>query len=158
MLSRFSRVRLFATLWTVAHQAPLSLGFFRQEYWSGLPCPPPGDLPNLETEPMFLMSPVLAGVLCTASATWEAQSVSCSDLSDSFRPHGLYSPPGLSVQGIVKARKTGVGSHSLLQGIFLTQGSSAKRKPRSSALQADALTSEPPGKPFWLLRGNNSFM
>ena len=44
--------RLFATLWTVAHQAPLSVGFFRQEYWPGLPCPPPGDLPHPETEPM----------------------------------------------------------------------------------------------------------
>ena len=43
-LSRFSRVRLFATLWTVARQAPLSMGFSRQEYWSGLPCPPLGDL------------------------------------------------------------------------------------------------------------------
>ena len=41
----FSCVRLFPTQWTVAHQAPLSMGFFRQEYWSGLPCPPPGDLP-----------------------------------------------------------------------------------------------------------------
>ena len=37
---------LFATPWTVAHQTPLSMGFSRQEYWSGLPCPPPGDLPN----------------------------------------------------------------------------------------------------------------
>ena len=46
-----SRVQLFATLWTVAHQAPLSIGFSRQEYWSGLPCPPPGDLPNPEMEP-----------------------------------------------------------------------------------------------------------
>ena len=46
MLSRFSRVRLFATLWTAAHQAPLSMGFSRQEYSSGLPCSPPGDLPN----------------------------------------------------------------------------------------------------------------
>ena len=46
MLSRFSRVRLFVTLWTVAHQAPLSMGFSRQEYWSGLPCPPPGDPPT----------------------------------------------------------------------------------------------------------------
>ena len=44
ILSLFSRVRLFATLWTVAHQAPLSMGFSRQEYWSALPCPPPGDL------------------------------------------------------------------------------------------------------------------
>ena len=41
-----SRVRLFATLWTVARQAPLSMGFSRQEYWSGLPFPSPGDLPN----------------------------------------------------------------------------------------------------------------
>ena len=68
----FSRVRLFVTLWTVAHQAPSSMGFSRQEYWSGLPFPSPGDLPD----------------------------------------------PGI--------------------------------KPRSPALQADALTSEPPGKPLWL--------
>ena len=47
VLSCFSLVRLFATLWTVAHQAPLSMGFSRQEYWSGLPCPLPGDLPRL---------------------------------------------------------------------------------------------------------------
>ena len=44
--NRFRRVCLFSTPWTVAHQAPLSMGFSRQEYWSGLPCPPPGDLPN----------------------------------------------------------------------------------------------------------------
>ena len=43
MLSHFSHVRLFVTLWTVAHQAPLSMGFSRQEYWSVLPCPPPGE-------------------------------------------------------------------------------------------------------------------
>ena len=46
MLSHFSHVQLFATLWTVAHQAPLSMGFSRQDHWSGLPCPPPGDLPS----------------------------------------------------------------------------------------------------------------
>ena len=46
MLSHFSRVQFFATPWTVAHQAPLFMGFSRQEYWSGLPCPPPGDLPD----------------------------------------------------------------------------------------------------------------
>ena len=46
VLCRFRRVQLFATLWTVAHQAPLSIGFFRQGCWSGSPCPPPGDLPN----------------------------------------------------------------------------------------------------------------
>ena len=46
-----SRVRLFATPWTVAYQAPPSRGFSRQEYWSGLPFPSPGDLPNPDTEP-----------------------------------------------------------------------------------------------------------
>ena len=46
-----SRVRLFATPWTIAHQTPLSMGFSRQEYWSGLPFPSPGDLPNPGIEP-----------------------------------------------------------------------------------------------------------
>ena len=46
VLSHSSRVRLFATLWTVARQGPLSMGFSRQEYWSKLPSPPPGDLPD----------------------------------------------------------------------------------------------------------------
>ena len=72
VLSRFSCVQLFATLWTVAHQAPLSMGFFRQEYWSGLPCPPPGDLPNPGIEPTVLMSPALAGRSFNTGATWEA--------------------------------------------------------------------------------------
>ena len=54
-----SRVQLFATLWTAACQAPLSMGFFRQEYWSGLPFLPPGDLPNLGIEPNSLMPPAL---------------------------------------------------------------------------------------------------
>ena len=51
VLSHFSRVRLSPTLWTVGRQAPLSVGFSRQEYWSGLPCPPPGDLPGPGIEP-----------------------------------------------------------------------------------------------------------
>ena len=54
-----SSVRLFATLWTVAHQAPLSMGFPRQEYWSGLSFPTPGDLPNPAIEAASLVSPVL---------------------------------------------------------------------------------------------------
>ena len=56
MLSHFSHVRLFATPWTVAHQVPLSMGFSRQEYWSGLPCPPPEDLPSPGIEPTSLKS------------------------------------------------------------------------------------------------------
>ena len=61
MLSCFSRVQLFVTLWTVACQAPLSMGFSRQKYWSELPLPSPGDLPNSGIEPASLMSPVWAG-------------------------------------------------------------------------------------------------
>ena len=60
------------TPWTVAHQAPLSVGFFRQEYWSGLPCPTPGNLPYPGTEPMSLASPALAGRFFTTGTTWEA--------------------------------------------------------------------------------------
>ena len=72
MLSRFSCVLLFEIPWSVALQPPLSMRFFRQEYWSGLPCPPPEDLPNLRIKSVSLMSPVLAGVFLTTSATWEA--------------------------------------------------------------------------------------
>ena len=67
VLSCFSRDWLCVTPWTVAHQAPLSMGFSRQEYWSELPCPPPGDLPNPEIEPTSLISPALAGGFFT---TW----------------------------------------------------------------------------------------
>ena len=72
VLSRFSHVRLFATSWTVALQAPLSVGLSRQEYWSGLPSPPPGDLPDPGIEPVYLMSPASAGRFFTTSAAWEA--------------------------------------------------------------------------------------
>ena len=83
-----SCVRLFVTPWTVAHQSPLSIGILsRQEHWSELSCPPPGDLPNPGIEPR---SPALQ--------------------SDSL----LSEPPG-------KLKNTGVGSLSLLQGIFPTQ-------------------------------------
>ena len=58
MLNRFSCVQLFATLWTVVLQAPLSMGFPRQEYWSGLPFPSPEDLPDPRIKPV---SPALAG-------------------------------------------------------------------------------------------------
>ena len=74
MLSGFSHVRLFVTLWTVACQAPLYMGFSGQEYWSGLPCPPPGDLPDPGIEPKFLMSPALAGGFFIISAMWEAHT------------------------------------------------------------------------------------
>ena len=87
MLSHFSHVQLCATLWTVSCQALLSMGFSRQEYWSGLPSLPPGDLPNPGIQPR---SPAL-----------QADSLPSE-------------PPG-------KSKNTGVGSLSLLQGIFPTQ-------------------------------------
>ena len=63
VLSFFSRVQRFETLWTVAHQAPLFMGFSRQEYWSGLPCPFPGNLPNPGIKPPSFTAPALAGGL-----------------------------------------------------------------------------------------------
>ena len=67
-----SRVGLFATPWTVACQAPLSVGFPRQEYWRGLPHPPPGDFPDPGIEPTSLASPALAAGFFTTGTTWEA--------------------------------------------------------------------------------------
>ena len=65
-----SHIQLFVSPWTVACQAPLSMGLSRQEYWSGLPFPPPGDLSDLGIKPK---SPALADVFFTTSATWEAR-------------------------------------------------------------------------------------
>ena len=68
VFSRFRHVWFFMTPWTVVHQAPLSMGFSGQEYWSGLPCPPPGDRPHPGIEPVSLASPALAGGFFTTSA------------------------------------------------------------------------------------------
>ena len=94
------------TLWTVALQALLSMEFARQEYWSGLPCPLPGDLSNLGIEPASLMSPALAGRFFTTSTTWKDLTAaaksrqSCPTLCDPIDG----SPPGSPVPGILQAR------------------------------------------------------
>ena len=75
MLSHFSCVQLFVTLWTVAYRDPLSMRFSRQEYWCGLPCPAPGDLPDLGIKPAPFMSPALAGVFFTTNFTWEVPHI-----------------------------------------------------------------------------------
>ena len=62
---------LTVTPCTIAHQAPLFMGFSRQEYWSGLPCSPPGAFPNPGIEPTSLTYPALAGEILTTSITWE---------------------------------------------------------------------------------------
>ena len=74
------------------------MGFSRQEYWSGLPCPPPGDLPDPGIEPVSLLSPALAGGFFTISATWEAQvKVAQSGLT-------LCDPMDYTVHEILQAR------------------------------------------------------
>ena len=70
LLSHFSHVQLCVTPWTIARQAPLSMGSSREEYWSGLPCPPPGDLTNPGAEPSSLLSPVLADRLPVRGHKW----------------------------------------------------------------------------------------
>ena len=69
MLSCFSPVCLFGTLWTVALQAPMSIGFSKQVYESELPCSLPGDLPDPGIEPASFMSPALSGGFFTTSTT-----------------------------------------------------------------------------------------
>ena len=71
ILSSFSHVQLFVTPWTVARQASLSMGFSRQEYWSGLPRPPLGDLPDWEIQSTPPVSPPLAIRFFITNATWE---------------------------------------------------------------------------------------
>ena len=71
MLSHFSSVRLSVTPQTIANQTPLSMGFSTPEYWTGLPFPSPGDLPNPGIEPRSLMSSALAGGFFNTSTTWE---------------------------------------------------------------------------------------
>ena len=111
----FSCVWFFATPWTAAHQAHLSMGFSRQEFLSGLPFPPPADLPDPGIEPTFSWVSCIAVRCFTHWATWEV-SQAHSVMSDSLRLHGLLCPqdsPG---------KNTGVGCYFLPQGIFLTQG------------------------------------
>ena len=73
--ARTQHIQFFATLWTAAHQAPLSMGFPRQEYWDGLLFPTPEDLPDAGIEPVSPVSPSLAGGFLTNCATWEAHRV-----------------------------------------------------------------------------------
>ena len=77
ILSHFNHVLTLCILWTVGCQAPLSMWFSRQEYWSVLPCPPPGDLPDPGIKPTSFVSPALAGGFFTTSTAWEALTSSC---------------------------------------------------------------------------------
>ena len=92
ILSHISHVLLFATLWTTVFQAPLSMGFSPQKYWSGLPWPSPGDLPDPGIKSASLMSPALAGRFFTTRVTWEAPwAALCPVINQRHRPIGA--PP-----------------------------------------------------------------
>ena len=85
-------------------QAPLSMGFSRQEYWSCLPCHPPGDLPDSGIKPESLTSPALAGRFFITSTTWEAHKVLVAQSSLTLCNPMDCSPPGSFVHGILQAR------------------------------------------------------
>ena len=89
VLSHYSCVQLFETLWTAAHRAPLSMGFSRLEYWSGLPCPPPRDLPDPGIKPTSLMSPALVGGFFTTSATWRFCKQNNAHVCPNLRTQGI---------------------------------------------------------------------
>ena len=110
-----ARLAVPSSLWTpctAAHQAPLSIGFFRQEYWSGLVFPRPGDLPDPGIE---LVSPT---ALAAAGRFFTTEPPGKPHI---LRPHGLQ--PTRLCPGNSLGNNTGVDSHSVLQGIFPTQGS-----------------------------------
>ena len=86
MLSCFSQAILFVTLWTVARQAPLSMAFSRQEYWSGLPHPPPGHPPRPGVKPTTPMSPAFASGFFTTVPFPKRVSEKGSDSNYTKRP------------------------------------------------------------------------
>ena len=110
----------FSTPWTAAHQAPLSMGFSRQECWSGLPFPSPGDRPGSgirSTSPAWQacslsLSHLICAVLCLVAQL-------CPTLHDPMD----CSPPSSSVHRDSPGKNTDVGFHALLQEIFPSQGS-----------------------------------
>ena len=108
-----SHVRLFATPGTVARQAPLSMGISRQEYWGGLPCPPPGDLPDPGIKLTSPKSPVLADMFFTTSTTWVIYKMTTLVHWQDFRILGeplLPPPPPWSPRsGCLQSRKVRFG-------------------------------------------------
>ena len=112
-----SRVQLFATLRTVGHQPPLSVGCSRQEYWSGWPCPPPGDLPDPGIRPTSPLSAALAGWVLTTSTIWEALT---PRTKVTLGGCSLMSPPAISLAGFPPATETSHRLLDLLRPIALT--------------------------------------
>ena len=135
-------VQLFVTPWSVALQAPLSVGFSRQEYWSGLPFPSPGDLPNPGIDPV---SPEASALQVNSLP------LSHTSIKHKIKYYRFYYFSGILrtiVQEMIvivwQCRR--VGSHFLLQGIFPTQ----ETDPCLLHWQVDSLITAPPGKPWYL--------
>ena len=162
VLSYFSCIRFLATWWTVAQQVPRSMGFSRQEYWSGLPCPHPDDVPDPGIEPASLLDPLhwqMASLPLAPSGN--PLVCMCALLKSISRAHQhlllsyqvkvkvtqscpvLWDPIDYIVHGILQAR--------ILEWVAFpfSRGSSQTRDwTRSPVLQADSLPAEPQGKPI----------
>ena len=142
-----SCVQLLVTPWTLAHQAPLSMKLPRQEDWSGLPFPSPGDLPNPR---IGLVSPALASGFFITSTTWEALFLTSGGggFVAKLCPT-LATPWTVACQAPVSM---GFSRQHYWSGLpFPSPGDLPKLgiKPRSPALQAHSLLPEPPGKPLY---------
>ena len=113
MLSCISCVWLFSTLWIVAHQALLSLGFSRQEYCTGLPCIPPGDLCNPGIKPASFISPALAGEFFTTSTTWVEKAMAPHSSTLAWKIPWMEEPGRLQSMGWLGVGHDGATSFSL---------------------------------------------
>ena len=150
MLSCFSHVQLCDTLWTVAHQAPLSMGFSRQESWSGLPFPPPGDLPDPVIEPATITFPALAAgslppvppekLFTAAAKSLQSCPILCGPIDGS--------PPGSPVPGILQARTLEWVAISFSEKLLT---STSQRDPWSYTCQDSA-------RPTWYTRASGNIL
>ena len=140
----FSHVQFCATPWSAARQAPLSMGFSRQEYWSGLPCLLQGIFPTQGSNLFLLHLPVLAGRFFTTRATWEAHLsmllLLLSHVSDSVRPH-RHQPTTLPRPWDSPGENTGVGCHFLQCMKVKSESEAAQSCPALS----DRMDCSPPG-------------
>ena len=118
-----SRVQLFATPWTIAHQALLSMNFPRQEYWSGLPCSPPGDLPDPEIEPTSFASPVLAGIFFTTMPPGKPQYNCDQALNQSLYVTSLVAQTVKCLPTVRETRVQSMGWEDLLEKAMATHSS-----------------------------------
>ena len=137
VLSRFSRVLLFVTPWTIAFQVSLSMGFLRQEYWSWLPCPPPGDRLDPGVKPVSLVSCTVSEFF-TTSAAWEEKYIETRDSGRTELHSSLHKMRGsISVitNGITEPRSPSMSKVLLkgLRGLLSSTVTALTRKKKKNA-------------------------